>query len=69
MPKMDGFAVLKWLQGHREHADVPIVVLSGCVDMARQVTRACQLGACSFLPKPVQHEDIQSILSLLKISI
>jgi CheY-like chemotaxis protein len=69
MPKMDGFAVLEWLKSHPQHADVPIVVLSGCVDMAGQVTRAYQLGAHSFLPKPVQQQDIQSILSLLKISI
>jgi CheY-like chemotaxis protein len=69
MPKMDGFAVLQWLKGHPEHAQVPIVVLSGCVDMAWQVTRAYQLGAHSFLPKPVQQQDIQSILLLLKVSI
>jgi len=69
MPKMDGFAVLQWLKDHPEHAAVPIVVLSGCVDMPRQVTRAYQLGAHSFLPKPVQQEDIQSIFSLLRISV
>jgi len=69
MPKMDGFALLQWLKDHPEHAQIPIVVLSGCVNMAGQVTRAYQLGAHSFLPKPVQQEDIQSILSLLKVSI
>jgi CheY-like chemotaxis protein len=69
MPKMDGFEVLQWLKDHPEHAEVPIVVLSGFVDMAGQVTKAYQLGAHSFLPKPVQQEDIQSILSLLKISV
>jgi CheY-like chemotaxis protein len=69
MPKMDGFAVLEWLKGHPEHAAIPIVVLSGLADMVEQVTRAYQLGAHSFLPKPVQQQDIQSILSLLKVSI
>ena len=69
MPKMDGFAVLEWLKGHPEHADVPIVVLSGFVDMVEQVTRAYGQGAHAFLTKPVQLRDIQSILSLLKISI
>jgi CheY-like chemotaxis protein len=69
MPGMDGFEVLKWLKRHPEHAEVPIVVLSGRFDMPGQVTRACQLGALSFLPKPVQQLDIQSILSLLKIAI
>ena len=69
MPKMDGFAVLDWLKSHPEQAEVPIVVLSGRFDMAGQVTRAYQLGAHSFLPKPVQEQDIKSIVSLLKISI
>jgi CheY-like chemotaxis protein len=69
MPKMNGLEVLQWLKDHPEHETIPIVVLSGCVDMAGQVTRAYQLGAHSFLPKPVQQQDIQSILSLLKVSI
>lgn len=69
MPKMDGFDVLKWLKDHPEHKDIPIVVLSGFVDMAGQVTRAYQLGAHSFLPKPVRQEDIESILSVLKIAV
>ena len=69
MPKMDGFAVLEWLKAHPEHGAVPIVVLSGFVDMVEHVTRAYNQGAHSFLTKPVQLRDIQSILSLLKISI
>ena len=69
MPKMDGYAVLQWIMDHPQYADVPVVVLSGGVGMAGQVTKACQLGARTFLPKPVQSQDIQSIVSLLKISI
>ena len=69
MPKMDGFAVLEWLKDHPEHGEVPIVVLSGFADMVEQVTKAYSQGAHSFLTKPVQLRDMQSILSLLKISI
>jgi two-component system response regulator len=69
MPKMDGFEVLQWLKGHPVHGEVPTVVLSGCFDMARQVTRAHQLGAVSFLPKPIHQSDLQGVLALLKISI
>jgi CheY-like chemotaxis protein len=69
MPAMDGLEVLKWLRGHPEHAEVPVVVLSGCLGMARQVTEAYRLGALSFLPKPLQQSDVHSILSFLKISI
>lgn len=69
MPKMDGFAVLEWLKNHPEFADTPIVVLSGHADMVREVTRAYGQGAHSFLPKPVQLHDLQSIVSMLKLSI
>ena len=69
MPKMDGFAVLDWLNAHPEHKEVPIVVLSGFADMVEQVNKAYGQGAHAFLPKPVQLRDIKSILSLLKISI
>jgi CheY-like chemotaxis protein len=69
MPEMDGFEVLQWLRDQPAHAEVPIVVLSGWSNMAPRVTRACQLGARSFLPKPVQPHDIRGVLSLLNISI
>lgn len=69
MPGMDGFAVLEWLKGHPEHADVPIVVLSGFVGMVEQVTKAYGQGAHAFLTKPIQVTDIQNVLSILKISI
>jgi CheY-like chemotaxis protein len=69
MPGMDGFGVLEWLKGHPEYADIPIVVLSGFVDMMEQVTKAYGKGAHAFLTKPIQVSDIQNVLSLLKISI
>lgn len=69
MPGMDGFAVLDWLKEHPEYGDVPIIVLSGCVDMIGQVTRAYGQGADAFLPKPVKLPDLQSALSHLKISL
>ncbi len=69
MPKMDGFEALRWVKTHPKHSHLPIVVLSGVSGMAEQVTRAYHLGAHSFLPKPVQHRDVESILSLLKISV
>ncbi len=69
MPSMDGFEVLQWLKDHPEHSKVPVVVLSGLAGMAGLVTKAYQLGAHSFLPKPVQAQDIQSILSIMKMSV
>jgi len=69
MRGMNGFEVLQWIKDNPAHAEVPIVVLSRWFNMAQGVTRACQLGALSFLPKPVQPQDIQGVLSLLNISV
>jgi CheY-like chemotaxis protein len=67
MPNIDGFAVLEWLRANPQHAKVPVVVLSGYEGISSQVTRAYQLGARSFLPKPVKREDIEQISSLLNV--
>jgi CheY-like chemotaxis protein len=69
MPNIDGFAVLEWLKVHPQHANVPVIVLSGYEGISSQVTRAYQLGARSFLPKPVKKEDIEQISTLLNVSI
>jgi len=69
MPGMDGYEALRWLKTSATHSDVPVVVLSGFANMAEQVTRAYQLGAHSFLPKPVKQQDIEGVLSLLKIAV
>jgi CheY-like chemotaxis protein len=69
MPKMDGFEVLQWLKTQPKHAAIPVVVLTGVAGISGQVTRACQMGASSFLPKPVQRPDVTCVLSLLGILI
>jgi two-component system chemotaxis response regulator CheB len=48
MPRMDGFAVLRWLAAN---APVPVVVCSSQDDRA-SVFRALELGAVDFVPKP-----------------
>ena len=49
MPRVDGFAVLKWLQG-QERADMKVIVLTAD-DAVREDTMA--LGANAFLTKPL----------------
>lgn len=51
MPGASGFELLEWLQGEPELRNVPVTVLSGS-NYLRDVTRAYQLGAKSFLVKP-----------------
>lgn len=65
MPRKSGFEVLEWLQEHRSASqplqNVRVVVLtaSGCIDDAN---RAYQLGAASFLTKPVQFNAFRDMV-------
>jgi CheY-like chemotaxis protein len=56
MPKMDGFEVLKWVREHPTLRPLPIVVLTSSERM-RDVNVAYQLGANSFLVKPMDFEN------------
>lgn len=69
MPAMNGLDVLQWLTTRPEHTGVPVVVLSEWYELSLQVTKAWQLGARSFLPKPIQPHDVQGVLAVLNISI
>ena len=51
MPEMDGFEALKKLRANSEHADIPVVYLSGLVDHVSE-EHGLELGARDFVPKP-----------------
>ena len=57
MPMVDGFSTAATLHEHPETTDVPIVFLSACAD-ATSWTRAGELGAASFLPKPFHAREL-----------
>jgi CheY-like chemotaxis protein len=61
MPGMHGFDVLRWLTVHPPHNLVPVVVLtaSGQVPMAHL---AYQLGARSFLTKPLAASEFKNMI-------
>jgi CheY-like chemotaxis protein len=56
MPRKDGFEVLKWLRRHPTLMNLPVVVLTSSEDI-RDVNTAYQLGANSFLVKPMDFEN------------
>jgi CheY-like chemotaxis protein len=61
MPLVDGFSTAATLHEHPDTTNVPIVFLSACADAASW-TRAGELGAASFLPKPFRaHELIRCV--------
>ena len=57
MPRMDGFQVLEWIRQEPHLRRLPVVVLTSSEDI-RDVNRAYDLGANSFLVKPMNMEDL-----------
>jgi CheY-like chemotaxis protein len=61
MPRVPGLEVMAWMQQQPEHRNLPTIVLTVSQEL-RDVTRAYQLGAKSFLVKPVNMQDLQNLL-------
>jgi CheY-like chemotaxis protein len=51
MPRLDGFEVLGWLRQQPGLKRLPVAMFSSC-DLEKEVNRAYELGANSFLVKP-----------------
>ena len=62
LPGMDGFEVLKWIREQPSLGSLPVIVLTSS-DQIRDVNLAYQLGANSFLVKPL---DFQNFIDLSK---
>lgn len=56
MPGTDGFDVLRWIKTQPDLASLRVVVLTSSQDV-RDVNKAYQLGANSFLVKPLDFHD------------
>jgi len=65
MPKKSGLEVLEWIREQPELRALRVVVLTTS-DQARDVNQAYQLGANSFLVKPVDFEHFVQISHALK---
>jgi CheY-like chemotaxis protein len=52
MPRKDGFEVLRWLRAQPKFRDLPVIVLTASENI-RDANAAYQLGANSFLVKPM----------------
>lgn len=57
MPRMDGFEVLKLLQGNVATRDIPVILLTARVDVESKV-RCFQEGAVDYLTKPVAEPEL-----------
>jgi CheY-like chemotaxis protein len=52
MPRKGGLEVLAWQQAHACHSSIAVIMFTGTSDI-REMNRASELGARSFLKKPI----------------
>lgn len=64
MPRMDGFEVLREIRGHKAFAALRIIVLTSSEDVY-DVNRAYELGANSFLVKPLEFQNYTAMMRTL----
>jgi CheY-like chemotaxis protein len=66
LPRRSGFEVLEWLRGQPGLRRLPVVVLTGSRE-SPDVDRALDLGANSYLLKPVGFDALLEIVRLLDL--
>lgn len=64
MPRRDGFEVTAWVRRQPSLAALRIVVLTSSTDV-RDINDAYQLGANSFLTKPILFEDFRNTIGAM----
>jgi len=64
LPKIDGHDVLRELRANRHTRNIPVVVFSSS-DEERDIARSYELGANSYVQKPVNFEDFKRTMATL----
>ena len=64
LPGMHGLEVLRWIRSHPAFQRLPITILTGSV-IREELNRAYDLGANSFLLKPLSLVDLKNTLQQL----
>lgn len=64
LPRRSGLEVLEWVRARPELRRIPVIVLTSSRE-SRDVNRAYDLGANSYLVKPVSFEDLLSLTQAL----
>jgi len=66
MPRRSGFEVIEWLRSHPGLKRTPVVVLTSSREPV-DVNRAYELGANSYLLKPVTFETLQEMMKAISL--
>jgi CheY-like chemotaxis protein len=60
LPEKDGFDLLRWLGNKPQFRTLHVVVMTG-IGRLQDINRAYQMGANSFLTKPIKKDDLQNL--------
>jgi CheY-like chemotaxis protein len=66
LPKVDGLEVLRQLKQHEVYRTVPVVVLTTSAE-DRDVKASYELGAASYIVKPVEFEKLQEVVERINL--
>jgi CheY-like chemotaxis protein len=66
LPGLSGFEVLTWIRQQPRYGKAQVVVLTGS-RRSLDVYRAFELGASSYLVKPIREEDLSGLAQSLKL--
>lgn len=66
IPKVDGLEVLRELKQHEVYRNIPVVVLTTSAE-DRDVRRSYELGAASYIVKPVEFEKFQEVVERIDL--
>jgi CheY-like chemotaxis protein len=66
LPKVDGLEVLRQLKQHEVYRTVPVVVLTTSAE-DRDVKASYELGAASYIVKPVEFEKFQEVVERINL--
>jgi CheY-like chemotaxis protein len=66
IPKVDGLEVLREMKQHPIYRNIPVVVLTTSAE-DRDVRRSYELGAASYIVKPVEFEKFQAVVERIDL--
>ena len=66
LPRRSGLEVLQWVRGQSPLRRLPVVVLTSS-NQSQDVNRAYDLGANSYLVKPVEFDDLKDMLGKVNV--
>jgi len=66
LPKVDGLDVLKEIKAHPVYRHVPVVVLTTSAE-DRDIKRSYELGAASYIVKPVEYEKFREVVERIDL--